>query len=526
MPQSRNNKASVHEGVPHTELLQKLTQNLRQILFQLEMNPAGLPHFSFLNDPEAILEINRAELLIDPRKAFNCVHLSDRNDLERRFHEASDKFTQLLWEGRIISARSYKLKWLRLTAQPEQHASGNLCWHGVVEDITREKVLEAELRETRNKAEKETRSKENFLAIISHEIRTPLSGIVGMIELLMMDSDFEHKEQLGLLQFSANNLMALVNNLLDFSKINSGKMEVSESQIMLKRVLENLRHVHRHRALQNRNELMFNIDPRLPDIVVADEMVLMQILNNLLGNAIKFTKNGLVKLVITQEQRVGRLIYVKISVEDTGIGIASDQVRKIFKRFEQAEGTVNKHGGSGLGLFICKKMAQLLGSELEVESEAGKGSKFSFVMRFRLPADQPVLPTKSQSYQLPQPVKLLLVDDQRENRLMFQSFFTKWGQIDADEAANGQEALELIRKKDYDLVFMDLRMPVMDGWETCSEIRALKSPKSRVPVIALTADTFSTKKRDQFDDTLLKPFSPHEMLDMIIKYTQPLRNQS
>ncbi len=502
----------------------EITENLPAMIFEYHTTDGYFGKFTFVNNAaQELLEVEPARLMKNSFLVWRQVHQDDRAGLAEEMRLATDVRDQFKWQGRVVTRRAYQLKWVRIHARPAKQPDGSIKWHGVVSDITRLKTVERELEYARKQAEHQAKAKEDFLATMSHEIRTPLNGIVGMTELLLMDASPEQPEQweqLKLLQFSANNLMALINNILDFSKLNSGKMVVSESKMMVRRVMDNLKHMHNFKAIENRTLLKIHIDPSIPDVVLADEMMFMQIMNNLIGNAIKFTKDGFVTVRLKVEEQRGRTIQLRIAVSDTGVGISEKDLDRIFYEFEQAEDSRNHKGGTGLGLPICKKLVELQGGEMGVQSEPGVGSEFSFTTRFKLQSQGAGPREKKAASSLSRHVNVLIVDDLEENRRIIKNFFGRWGNISSAEASNGKEAIELVQEEDFDIVFLDLRMPVMDGWEACRKIRSMKDlSKATIPIVAITADTFSKKDMKKFTDLLTKPFSSQDLLDMIIKHT-------
>ena len=396
-------------------------------------------------------------------------------------------------------------------------------------DITERKQAEEAMLRAKEAAEQAARAKEEFLSHMSHEIRTPLNAVVGLANLLLQqNTNATQTEQLQTLKFSADNLRMLVDDILDFSKLQAGKVTLDETPVRLVELLDSLQKAHQPHAQQQGTDLVFHLDPNLPEHVLLDQLKLSQVLHNLLSNALKFTQAGSVRLAVLLREKPTTLpedhLLIDFSVHDTGIGIPPDKLTTIFEVFVQADSsTARRYGGTGLGLSITQSLLALMGSRIEVESQPGVGSCFFFV----LPASK----TKGQEGAAASPVakadfsdlKILLVEDLAVNRMVFQQFLRHWWQVRPDEAVNGQEALAMAEQKQYDLILMDVRMPVMDGYRATQAIRDLPGGKyHQTPVIALTADTVEELQRHAppslFTDVITKPFVPEKAQQTIVRH--------
>ncbi|MCC5937500.1 MAG: PAS domain S-box protein [Lunatimonas sp.] len=399
-------------------------------------------------------------------------------------------------------------------------------YSGIARDNTKLKETQRELLIAKERAEKALEAKSQFLSVMSHEIRTPMNAVIGLSHLLLEENPREDQlENLRTLQFSAENLLGLINDILDFNKIDSGKIEleyvVFEPQHLLNRIVRSYAYQIREKSL----ELVLDVSTDLPRYVMGDPVRLSQILNNLISNAVKFTKTGKVEITMSQVRKTGKAVTINFCVKDSGIGIPADKLDYVFEAFTQASSdTTRKFGGTGLGLAIVKKLVLLLGSDIEVESTEGKGTSFWFDLTFDLAAkDFSKGAPEVQVLKDLHNTSILVAEDNVVNQVLLKKYLTKWGVGNIEFAQNGQLALELFEKRDFDILLIDLQMPVMDGLEMSKEIRAMeKESKKRVPLIALTASSYSEVheqlNKAGMDDYVSKPFNPADLYAKIIKY--------
>ncbi|MGB3589319.1 MAG: ATP-binding protein, partial [Tunicatimonas sp.] len=415
-----------------------------------------------------------------------------------------------------------------ITVKPEREGDQVVGIKGVAVDITKLKEVQQELSEAKEAAERAAQAKEDFLATMSHEIRTPLNAVVGLSGLLLSQHHLpEQRENLEALRYSSDNMISLINDILDFSKIEAGKVALELIPFDLSQLLADLQQSHQLRAQENNNQLAINREQSVPDWVIGDQMKVGQVLNNLLSNALKFTTDGQVTLTVALKQKKANLTHLLFSIEDTGVGIPFDKLDHIFSNFTQVDSsTRRKYGGTGLGLSITKRLLELMGSQIQVESQEGKGSRFFFTLALEATPSPDTslnfdtLPT-NKSF-LPE-IRILLVEDVAINRMVLRQHFQEWPTATIDEATNGEEALQKVTENNYDPILMDVRMPVMDGYQATQKIRELKnSSTSQIPIIALTADTSETlqhQQADYFTDVITKPFRPQELFRKILQYT-------
>ncbi len=373
-------------------------------------------------------------------------------------------------------------------------------------------------------AEQATKAKTDFLSMMSHEIRTPLNGIVGMVHLMMQEEEHSEKpnDLLKTLKFSADHLMAVVNDVLDFNKINSNHVVLDPQPFNPFEFFDILKKTFDPKANEKGIALAFSIDTGLPAQLVADRLRLSQVLTNLIHNAIKFTANGSVTLDVREVARTPEATALDFVVADTGIGIPKSEQAGIFEIFTQVRTRTHSDSvsGTGLGLAISRELMRLFGTEIHLESEENKGSRFSF--RLSLPySEQPLAPrrpvTPVVAEEIPE-VRVLVADDNKTN-LVLATQLLKRRNILHDTASNGREAYEMFSRNRYDLVLMDLRMPVMDGFESTALIRELNP---HVPIIALTASAFENEKEramaNGFSGYFIKPFIPQDFYDYIFPF--------
>jgi signal transduction histidine kinase len=390
------------------------------------------------------------------------------------------------------------------------------------EKIRKMNAANIELELARNKAEQANLAKSQFLSMMSHEMRTPLNAVIGISNLLLnQNNSSEQLELLNTLKFSAENLQGLIDDVLDFNKIEAGKISIEVTKIDLYKLLKNLKESFLPISKNKGIALNFKIGQSIPTFVLGDKLRLYQILSNLLINAIKFTQKGEVSLKLESNLINQERTSIRFTVEDTGIGIPEDKLKIIFEAFEQANSdTTRKYGGSGLGLSIVKKLLLLQGSNINVKSKEGEGSSFYFDLEFKSLSeeDEESDDIEVENLKLKPDLRLLLVEDNYINVMVISRFLQNW-KIEHDTVPNGKEAVAKVQENHYDVILMDLQMPEMDGFEATRRIRELGNKYKLMPIIALTASAMLDVKDNIYnsgmDDFVPKPFKPENLYSKI-----------
>lgn len=386
-----------------------------------------------------------------------------------------------------------------------------VAFTGFIRDITEAKAAKEALIEARERAEASMKAKEDFLANMSHEIRTPLNAIKGMGELLGYSTlNTTQASYVDAIERSTKNLLVIVNDILDFSKIESGKVAIEKIGFDMKHMLEVLYHSEKTKAFKKGIDFHFEYDERIAPIVISDPVRINQILLNLINNAFKFTSEGYISLKIELLYNTPTLNAVRFLVKDTGIGIDAAKLESIFDEFTQADVSITRRfGGTGLGLAISKKLVGLLDGHISVESKENVGSTFSVVMNFGIGTEEdlPNLTIDQNKVQELKGKSILLVEDHDLNQLLAIAILEELG-MKATLAENGQEAVDKMKEGAYDLVLMDMQMPIMDGLEATQIIR--EELKDITPIVALTANA-TQQHKDKclaagMNDYIAKPF--------------------
>ncbi|MES2559308.1 MAG: response regulator [Bacteroidota bacterium] len=407
--------------------------------------------------------------------------------------------------------------WGLLTSNKIVDETGRVMYDGALRDISEIKNLQGELIAAKEQAEKSSLAKSQFLSTMSHEIRTPMNAVMGASSLLLQDETRpEQIENLQLLKSAGSNLMRLINNVLDFSKIELDKVEFEQVSVDLIQLMREAVDTHILEA-QKKGIAIELITDKQSYPYILDPIRFVQVINNLLSNAVKFTLEGKVTMTVDVLEESSEFDTIRITVKDTGIGIATDRQHKIFESFSQENiDTTRRYGGSGLGLAITRRILQRLNTSIDLKSTQGEGSVFSFSLKLKKHnMQQSPVTTPSFSDLSIGGMRILLVEDNKMNTLILSKFLSRWN-VECDTAESGREALEKLAQGTYELILMDLHMPDMDGFETTTIIRSFNK---EIPIFALTADAFAETRIKALacgmNDFIPKPFDPTALFNKL-----------
>ncbi len=501
--------------------LENIVNNVGGVIFETDLHG----NFTYLN--KAWTEYSGLSIKHTIGKNFKDFLLGENIDGNLKFEKlfyGKKKHIKFIFKY----YRNNKLMWFEVKCKlVVNHKAVPTGFIGTIIEVTNLKNIEIEL----NRASK---SKDAFFSTMSHEIRTPLNAVTGLTNILLMEDYLpEQAENLKALKYSGEHLLGLINDLLDFDKIKSGKLNLVEKDLGLNYFLENIKSHFSLRAEKKGLKFYLVKENELPNSIIGDDLKLAQIIKNLLSNSLKFTEKGSVQLSIKNLGIDKNKIKLEFKVVDTGIGISKDRQGSIFESFTQADSDISiKYGGTGLGLSISKQLLEIQNSTLVVESELGKGATFSFVITYkvsnRLNGFEPDMVKIQPSYE-PLSINVLVAEDNKMNILILKKFFSNW-KVNYEIAENGKELLEIYKKSDFDLILMDLQMPVLNGYEATKRIRKLSNPtKANVPIIALTAfaqtDIRKKTERYKMNGFMGKPFNPIQLYNLLKSYSKDLINK-
>ncbi|MEQ9553273.1 MAG: PAS domain S-box protein [Coleofasciculus sp. G3-WIS-01] len=565
--------------------LRTLADNLPNgLIYQLVREPNGKFHFSYITAGiERLVGIKPEEIIQNASVLFNLIVDEDRQ-LNYQLNEESWRNLSLYEMQMRKRTASGDIRWSYVRSAPRRLADGRTVWDGIEIDITDLKKTEIELAKAKDAAEAANRAKSAFLASMSHELRTPLNGILGYAQILKPNPNLTQKQKDGIeiIYQCGQHLLTLINDILDLSKVEAGKLELYPEEFHFPSFIVGLCEIFRLKATQKDITFIYDAPTPIPQVIYGDEKRLRQVLMNLLSNAVKFTDKGsvtftvIVEIITTQdygieskftqgglshirasqetievtptptdstmagfEQRLSstdpqdrlnpprhtqKLQKIRFQIEDTGIGMSSEDLEKIFLPFEQIKDSSRRHEGTGLGLAITHKLVALMGSKIEVESSVGVGSKFGFEV------DLPAVPASGE-FILEKPMdmivgysgakrKILIVDDRWENCAVLKSILEPL-RFEVQDATNGREGLEKALEWQPDLILVDIVMPVMDGHQMTQQLRQL-SEFINTPIIAISANAFANNRVESLaagcTDFLTKPIATTDLLQKIQVY--------
>jgi PAS domain S-box-containing protein len=483
-----------------------------------------------------LLQVNTEENIVYANQSFcdmsghSLEDLIDKNALALFSREKSITGNERAGKGKTdaweqqVKDKNGAIKWWLISTAPVTANDGEFGGTiGIYLDITLHKKLEQELRSAKSEAEHSSHAKEAFLANMSHEIRTPMNAIIGIGNLLgKTQMETQQRNYLEIIQKASNNLLVIINDLLDFSKIEAGKISLENIGFDLKGVVENATHILKHKAEEKGLLLTCWQSHDIEPVLIGDPYRLNQVLINLVSNAIKFTERGGVRVncsVVESDDTSQKILF---QVIDTGIGISEEFLDRLFEKFTQeAESVARQYGGTGLGMSISKQLIELMEGDIQVDSRKNAGTTISFSISFSIgtAADLPDAGTEKVDTQILKGKHILLVEDNPLNRILATTILRQYG-ADVDEAENGEIAIEKTGSGNYDLILMDVRMPVKNGLEATEYIR--HAIDSNIPIIALTANAFKEEKERclaaGMNDFISKPFEEEKMIQLIAQW--------
>lgn len=519
----------------------------RRVEFEKELNRATLEAYDLYNNAPCgyhsvdqygvFLAVNDTELewlgytreeMVGKMTIFDLVPEEQKDFLKKNFDQLLKGETIMNEEVELVRKDGFRIPVLKSTTPVMRPDKTMERTRSTIYNIDYRKKIEKELVEANRLSENALKFREQFVANVSHEIRTPMSGISGMINLLLETPlDKEQREYLNALKNSTDNILVILNDILDISKIDAGQINIDEFEFRLDEVVDSVMGLLKPRSREKKLELGFSKSGKIPSVLIGDPVRLNQILMNLLNNSIKFTEKGSIRLTMENILNNAGSAWIRFVVTDTGIGIPEDKFDTIFESFAQAgRETASKYGGSGLGLAIVKKLVDIQQGTIKVESTVGKGTTFKVDLPFKLPIHKGIETheKREDDHLVFDQARVLLVEDNSVNVLLTRKILQQWG-IEPDLAENGKICIEKAKLKNYDLILMDIQMPELNGYDATSFIRNQFSyPKNKVGIIAMTART-SIKERTYciqagMDDYIAKPFKKEQLLQKIIPFLE------
>ncbi len=517
---SEDLKLALNELKIRVEQLNILINTIPALIFFKDLNL----NYQMVN--KSFVEfVNSAETEIIGKSVDEVIKSYDKkreyNALEKKVIKSGEKIYNIV--ETII--HDYQPTIISTNLAPVSNKEGDIIGLiGVSQDITKQKLYEVDLEKAKELAEQGMKAKSIFLANMSHEIRTPLNGIIGISQILMQtELTDEQNEYFTTIISSGDSLISLINDILDFSKIEAGKIELDYSNFKIEDILSDVSNILDIKAEEKGLEFSYSIDEKIPDTLVGDFYRIKQIILNLANNAIKFTKNGNVSIKVNLHKYLSQSVVLKVLVEDTGIGISEEKIPKLFQSFSQVDASTTKsYGGTGLGLAISKKLSEMMDGNIGVASKINEGSTFWFTIKAKLTGTVTNNGKNDanglEEFAIREGLVVLLAEDNVVNQKIATFNLNKLG-YSVVIAENGKIAVEKFQQGNFDLILMDIQMPVMNGYDASRNIRKIEEDREGndyIPIIALTANAMKGDMEKCFsagmDSYLSKPFKPDDLL--------------
>jgi len=510
------------------EFFKQVVDNVSDIIYRIDLKG----YFTYVN-PSAIKQTGYGKEELMKMKYTSLIHTDYKQKAYFFFKNIfQNKVENSYFEFPLITKQGEEI-WIGQKIHLLKSNNSIIGFQVIARDITQEKKFKEQLIIAKKNAENTAEIKSQFLANMSHEIRTPLNGIIGVINLFdKMELTDKQRTYINAIKTSSDQLMGIINDVLDLSKIEAGKMDMVETEFDLYEMIQSVISIFEIKSNNKGVDLTYEIDSNVPRNIIGDSIRLNQIMYNLLGNAVKFTENGAVNLKISLEKNEKDDCEIRFVVADSGIGMADGVTDKIFDSFTQAEGVNSrKFGGTGLGLAIVKKLVELQGGTIEVQSKVNQGSSFTIKLKFKKNHNQE---SKAEQILLNDQlgdlkgIRVLLVEDNPINQLVTKDLLEDQG-VTVQTADNGEIGLNILNKEKFDVILMDMQMPVLDGYQAMKLIRASTKPEIKnLPIIALTANAIQTEIQKCYEyganDYLSKPFKPDSLFIKISKLLHKEKN--